>query len=130
MDRRLHEHARSYQTKILERAIRENVIAYVPTGDGKTFISVMLIHEVVCHQASALAPAPPTPSPSSSSSPSAATQDSDQQAVVAARRKHKMIFFLANTVPLVTQQAEVIRSRTYLSVGHYFGEMAPDTGSM
>lgn len=40
-----------------------------------------------------------------------------------------MIFFLANTVPLVTQQAEVIRSRTYLSVGHYFGETAPDTGS-
>lgn len=37
---------RSYQSYILDIAIRQNSIVYLPTGAGKTFIAVLLIKEL------------------------------------------------------------------------------------
>jgi hypothetical protein len=119
MSRELHARARSYQIEIFERAVRENVIAYIPTGGGKTLVSVLLLHELIYHQTNA---------PQSSPSSSLRSRWDSSEEVVAARRKHRMVFFLVNTVPLVVQQANVIRGHTSLSVGEYFGEMTLDTG--
>lgn len=37
---------RPYQIDLFETACKENVIIYLPTGAGKTFIAVMLIKEL------------------------------------------------------------------------------------
>ncbi|CAJ2657950.1 unnamed protein product [Trifolium pratense] len=41
--------ARSYQLEALEKAIRENTIAYLETGSGKTLIAIMLLRSYACH---------------------------------------------------------------------------------
>lgn len=40
---------RDYQLELLEQAIEKNVILFLGTGTGKTFISVMLLRELL-HQ--------------------------------------------------------------------------------
>ncbi|KAB1670066.1 hypothetical protein ES319_1Z202500v1 [Gossypium barbadense] len=35
--------ARSYQLEALEKAIKQNTIAYLETGSGKTLIAIMLL---------------------------------------------------------------------------------------
>lgn len=37
---------RAYQDELLNIAIRNNTILYLPTGSGKTYIAVMLIKEL------------------------------------------------------------------------------------
>lgn len=42
--------ARKYQIELFEKAKKDNVIAALDTGSGKTFISVMLIKDVVAEE--------------------------------------------------------------------------------
>ncbi|XP_071962974.1 endoribonuclease Dicer-like isoform X2 [Antedon mediterranea] len=87
---------RTYQVELLEAALKQNTIVCLQTGTGKTFIAVMLIKELA-HQI---------------------------------RKPYnvggKRTLFLVNTVPLVNQQAEVIRKHTNLEVGKYIGAMNVD----
>ena len=78
---------RLYQREIVELATKSNVVAYLDTGAGKTYISVMLLKEryetAVAVHATAVAAGTPRPLP--------------WKAV-----------FLAPKVALVQQQAQVI----------------------
>jgi endoribonuclease Dicer len=80
------------KTELLEKAIDRNVIIYLKTGSGKTYIAVMLIkhfaEEIDCEFS----------------------------------KGGKRTIFLCNNVPLVEQQAEYIRNHTNLGVGEYYGE--------
>jgi ERCC4-related helicase len=40
---KLEKDSRNYQIELLEKAKTDNIIAFLDTGSGKTFISVMLI---------------------------------------------------------------------------------------
>ncbi|GIY47027.1 endoribonuclease Dicer [Caerostris darwini] len=88
---------RDYQIEILEIARRQNTIACLGTGTGKTFIAVMLIRE----------------------SATEVRKPYDEDG--------KRIFFLVPTVPLVTQQAKTISDHTDLKVKGYYGEMNTDS---
>ena len=41
------KNARDYQLEIYEKAKKQNLIAWLPTGSGKTYISVLLINYYV-----------------------------------------------------------------------------------
>lgn len=83
---------------MVEKALDENMIVYLPTGAGKTFIAVMLIRRKW----------------------EAITRDypSDPKA--------KRSIFLAHTVPLVKQQADYLAKHTPFSVDAYFGDKRID----
>ncbi|XP_070576462.1 endoribonuclease Dicer-like [Ptychodera flava] len=87
---------RAYQVELLERALEKNTVVCLQTGGGKTFIAVMLIKELAHHIRKEF------------------------------QEDGKRTFFLVNTVPLVAQQAGVIRTHTDLSVGEYVGAMGVD----
>ncbi|XP_071686095.1 dicer-like protein 4 isoform X2 [Rutidosis leptorrhynchoides] len=40
--------ARKYQTELCQKALQENIIAYLETGCGKTHIAILLIYEMRC----------------------------------------------------------------------------------
>ncbi|XP_033114296.1 endoribonuclease Dicer-like isoform X2 [Anneissia japonica] len=87
---------RTYQVELLEAALKQNTIVCLQTGTGKTFIAVMLIKELA------------------------------HQIRKAFDEGGKRTLFLVNTVPLVNQQAEVIKKHTNLEVGKYVGAMNVD----
>nr|XP_006824151.1 PREDICTED: LOW QUALITY PROTEIN: endoribonuclease Dicer-like [Saccoglossus kowalevskii] len=89
---------RAYQVELLERALDKNTVVCLQTGSGKTFIAVMLIKELA-HQIRT-------------------SYDNGDGG--------KMTFFLVNSVPLVSQQANVIRTHTDLTVGEYVDAMDVD----
>ncbi|CAG8741190.1 35674_t:CDS:2 [Gigaspora margarita] len=93
--------ARSYQIELFEKAKKDNVIAVLDTGSGKTFIAVMLIKEVAA----------------------------EERLLRMQRRETKLTFFLVNLVPLVFQQANVIKANCDLKVRHVCGEMGVDLWS-
>ncbi|CAG8675935.1 16194_t:CDS:2, partial [Dentiscutata erythropus] len=93
--------ARSYQIELFDRAKKDNVIAVLDTGSGKTFIAVMLIKEVAA----------------------------EERLLRMHRRETKLTFFLVNLVPLVFQQANVIKANCDLKVKHVCGEMGVDLWS-
>ncbi|KAG0332354.1 Dicer-like protein 1 [Podila horticola] len=72
---------RSYQIKMFERAIGENTIAVMDTGTGKTLVAAMLVKEMMRREL--------------------------QKTRTMSQRK--LNFFVVNNVPLVRQQASVIR---------------------
>ncbi|XP_029037837.2 endoribonuclease Dicer [Osmia bicornis bicornis] len=88
--------ARTYQIDLLEVALKQNTIVYLPTGAGKTFIAIMLIKEL----------------------------SADVQRPFDDGRKHTV--FIVNTVPLVTQQSEYIKRLTDLSCGAVSGDCNVD----
>ena len=102
---------RTFQLDCFELAKQQNVIAVLDTGSGKTFISVMLAKHVALEDF--------TPG---------ATDKNDTMVdkLMQDRPKRKLMFFLVNSVPLVFQQATVLRQQTALRVGHYCGEMQVD----
>ena len=87
---------RPYQIDLFEIACKENVIIYLPTGAGKTFIAVMLIKEL----------------------------SADIRRPYAEGGKHTI--FIVNTVPLVIQQSDYIKRLTGLSCGTLSSEEGVD----
>ncbi|KAG1681765.1 Endoribonuclease Dicer [Nymphon striatum] len=84
------------EVELLDKARKKNIIVCLGTGTGKTFIAVMLIKELA-HEI---------------------RKPFDENG--------KRTFFLVNNVPLVTQQARVIREHTDLTVGEFQGNMNVD----
>ncbi|KAG0001849.1 Dicer-like protein 1 [Entomortierella chlamydospora] len=78
---------RAYQDKMYKKALQRNIIAVMDTGTGKTLVSVMLIKEMARRECEARGSA-----------------------------ERKICFFIVNNVPLVKQQASVIRSNSKLEV--------------
>ncbi|KAG2171419.1 hypothetical protein INT43_009080 [Umbelopsis isabellina] len=89
---------RSYQLELLDKALKENIIAVLDTGSGKTLIAVMLIKAM----------------------------DEIEKEHRETRRKTKIAVFLVDRVPLVFQQKDVIAANCDLSVKHLCGEMVWD----
>ncbi|BGP08421.1 Dicer-like protein 1 [Rhodotorula toruloides] len=86
----------SYQTALLERAKKGNLITVLGTGSGKTLVAVLLIewqHKTV-----------------------------EEERIKAGQPK-RMQFFLTNSVPLVHQQANTLACNTSLRVGKLFGAL-------
>uniref|UniRef100_A0A061QLI9 Putative dicer-2 n=1 Tax=Cupiennius salei TaxID=6928 RepID=A0A061QLI9_CUPSA len=88
---------RSYQIEILETARKQNTIACLGTGTGKTFIAVLLI------------------------------QDCANEVRLPFDEGGKRIFFLVPTVPLVHQQTKTIEDHTDLKVKGFSGDMNVDS---
>ncbi|RNA38512.1 Endoribonuclease Dicer [Brachionus plicatilis] len=87
---------RPYQLELFEKAMQRDIIIHARTGSGKTFISVMLINHL------------------------------SNEIEKAYSEGGKRSIFLANTVPLVKQQAEFLRSQTHFEIGEYFGDKKID----
>ncbi|KAI9317068.1 dicer-2 protein [Dichotomocladium elegans] len=90
---------REYQYELYRKACEENVIAVLDTGSGKTLIAVMLIKYI-------------------------ADREREERQV---RRNVKLTFFLVDRVPLVFQQADVIRSNCDVNIEHMCGQMNVDS---
>lgn len=86
--------AREYQQELFERAKEEDIIAVLDTGMGKTLIAAMLIRYILEKEILATAAGGP--------------------------RKH--VFFLANSVPLVHQQARFLTSNLPFAVQPITGD--------
>ncbi|KAI8070951.1 hypothetical protein BC940DRAFT_253249 [Gongronella butleri] len=92
---------REYQYELYQQAVKENTIAVLHTGGGKTLIAVMLIKYMVLQE----------------------------QHERMTRVKTKITFFLVNIVNLVFQQSSVISANSDCRVSHYCGDMNVDTWS-
>ncbi|KAF7723707.1 Dicer-like protein 1 [Apophysomyces ossiformis] len=92
---------REYQYELFQKAVEENVIAVLDTGSGKTLIAVMLIKHI-------------------------AAKEREERLQ---RRKAKLSFFLVDRVPLVFQQASVIKANCDVVLEHMCGDMGVDTWS-
>lgn len=92
--------SREYQVELFELAVEKNIILYLPTGSGKTFIATLLIKHF-CNL------------------------DNDKIYLPIACGGVRT-FFLVNTVALVSQQAGQISSQTTLCVGRYSGDIGVD----
>ncbi|KAI8876441.1 dicer-2 protein [Backusella circina FSU 941] len=90
---------REYQYELFQKAIKENIIAILGTGAGKTLISVMLIKHMSLIER--------------------------QQRLV--RRETKLSFFLVSLVPLVFQQAKVIQANCDINLQEICGSMNVDS---
>jgi endoribonuclease Dicer len=84
--------ARPYQLKLLEKCMKKNSIVFLQTGSGKTYIAVMLIKNL---------------------------SDSIRSKFSLGGKR---TIFLANTVPLIQQQADVIKRFIDVDIEHYYGE--------
>ena len=87
--------ARPYQMELLEKAKLENIIVYLGTGSGKTFVAVMLIKHLRGELGTL------------------------QNGVINGGKK---IIFLVSSVALVDQQAREIKNCTGLEVGKFCGD--------
>lgn len=88
--------ARPYQTQILEVALRQNAIIYLPTGSGKTYIAILAMKKM------------------------------SQALEKPLSQGGKRSVFLTNTVALARQQYECIKNLVNLKVTHYTGDMNVD----
>ncbi|XP_057378262.1 endoribonuclease Dicer-like [Daphnia carinata] len=88
--------ARDYQVELFQAALDENIIVYLPTGSGKTFIAALLIKEKT-HEV---------------------TKPLDLGG--------KRTVFLVPTIVLAIQQAAYLRRHTYLKVKEFYGSMGVD----
>ncbi|KAG0272365.1 Dicer-like protein 1 [Linnemannia exigua] len=86
---------RQYQVELLHKAVDENVIAVMDTGSGKTLVAVMLIREMLRREMEAQR----------------------------GPKERKISFFIVNNVPLVFQQAAVIRANCDAEVTMLCGAM-------
>ncbi|RZC41351.1 Dicer-2 [Asbolus verrucosus] len=87
---------RNYQVELMEIAIRQNTIIYLPTGSGKTFIAIMVLKYM-------------------SGSLSRPYSEGG-----------KVSFILVNSVALAGQHSKYVKDHTVLRVGCYTGEMNLD----
>ncbi|KAF9162667.1 Dicer-like protein 1 [Actinomortierella ambigua] len=142
---------RSYQHKLFELAKDRNIIAVMNTGSGKTLVAVMLIEEILRREAKRLAddPAPAPASALASAPASVPVVDSPPPLQEGLGReevsppslseeggnnnnnnntaKKRLCFFVVNSVPLVFQQANVIRKQCAVArVEEHCGDMRAD----
>ncbi|XP_066584904.1 endoribonuclease Dcr-2 isoform X2 [Prorops nasuta] len=87
---------RPYQIDLYEKALEQNTIVYLPTGSGKTFISIMLIKGL------------------------------SKDIMKPYSEGGKRTIFAVNSVALVTQQSSYIERFTGFSCGAYSGDMKCD----
>ena len=92
---------REYQLELFERAKKENTIAVLDTGSGKTLIAVLLIRWMIDQELEARA----------------------------AGRKPKITFFLVASVTLVFQQYAVLDANLDHKIAQLYGAMNVDTWS-
>lgn len=92
---------REYQLELFERAKKENTIAVLDTGSGKTLIAVLLIRWMIDQELEARA----------------------------AGRKPKITFFLVASVTLVFQQYAVLDANLDHKIAQLYGTMNVDTWS-
>uniref|UniRef100_A0A0K8S5D2 Uncharacterized protein n=1 Tax=Lygus hesperus TaxID=30085 RepID=A0A0K8S5D2_LYGHE len=88
---------RDYQVELVDTALKNNGIIFMPTGSGKTYVASLLIREL-------------------------AKGHLEKKFTEGGKRT----FFLVNTVQLVTQQANCVASQTPHTVGTYSGDMNVD----
>ncbi|KAL4860046.1 Endoribonuclease Dicer 1 [Chlorella vulgaris] len=134
---------RVYQLELLALAMKHNVIAFLDTGAGKTFVAVLLIRHCIAKErrveAAAAANAAAAAAPARPLAPACAARDAPRKAVgagaarcaaaatVAEAAPHRVAVFLAPKVALVVQQAEVLRAHFGASrVAHFVGENGLD----
>ncbi|QIW99706.1 hypothetical protein AMS68_005224 [Peltaster fructicola] len=92
---------RDYQLELFERAKKENLIAVLDTGTGKTLIAVLLIRWVLDQEAEARATGKPS----------------------------RVVFFLVPSVNLVLQQTAVLETNLAYAIGSYHGSLNVDNWS-
>ncbi|KNE60111.1 hypothetical protein, variant [Allomyces macrogynus ATCC 38327] len=99
---------RAYQLELYQHAVRENVIAVMPTGSGKTLVAVLLIRHMC-----------------------AVEKERQRQAASNGGRLYrpKTAFFVVNKVHLAIQQANVIKKHTALRVELIHGDVAESWGA-
>jgi endoribonuclease Dicer len=92
---------REYQLELFERAKKENTIAVLDTGSGKTLIAVLLIRWMIDQELEARA----------------------------AGQQPKITFFLVASVTLVFQQYAVLDANLDHKIAQFYGDMNVDTWS-
>lgn len=109
------ETPRDYQLTLFEKAKKENIIAVLNTGFGKTLIAVMLIKYTIDEELKSLA---------KSYYLKKMMDDSVRFDNIKLKKK---IFFLVPVVPLVEQQANYIKRILDVRVGKLSGDMSIDS---
>ncbi|KAL9026384.1 MAG: hypothetical protein Q9196_004940 [Gyalolechia fulgens] len=89
---------REYQLELFERAKKQNIIAVLDTGSGKTLIAVLLLRHVL-------------------------DQELEDRS---SGKKPRIAFFLVDSVALVFQQYEVLNSNLDQPINCFCGDMNPD----
>jgi endoribonuclease Dicer len=89
---------REYQIELFERAKSQNTIAVLDTGSGKTLVAVLLLKYILKNELIDRA-------------------NGD---------KHRVSFFLVNSVTLVFQQSAVLRNNLNQKVAHFYGDLGCD----
>lgn len=89
---------RDYQVELYERAKFQNTIAVLDTGSGKTLVAVLLVKHII------------------------QLELNDRENGM----RHRVSFFLVDSVTLVFQQAAVLRSNLDQKVAHFYGDLGPD----
>lgn len=90
---------REYQLELFERAKKENTIAVLDTGSGKTLIAVLLLKYVL-------------------------EQELESRA---SKNPHRIAFFLVDVVTLVYQQFAVLEHNLDQQIDRFCGDMNVDT---
>ena len=90
---------REYQMELFDRAKKENIIAVLPTGSGKTLIAVLLLQHVIDNELE------------------------DRKA----GKPRRISFFLVEVATLVYQQASVLDRNLSQPIQRFCGEMNPDS---
>lgn len=104
------------------------VIAFLDTGSGKTFVSVLLIRHCLAQERSTAAAAAAADAHMTPSQPAPdLTQLGSAGGTKQAGGLRRVAVFLAPKVALVLQQAEVLRAHLGAErVAHFVGEMGVD----
>ncbi|KAG5887606.1 hypothetical protein JTB14_002615 [Gonioctena quinquepunctata] len=87
---------RDYQTELMKIGLKKNTIMFLPTGSGKTFISLMILKSM------------------------------SGKLLRSYSNGGKITIILVNTIALVEQHKKYILDHTNLRVGQYTGEMNLD----
>ncbi|KAI9294789.1 hypothetical protein K502DRAFT_304512, partial [Neoconidiobolus thromboides FSU 785] len=91
---------RQYQIELFEKAKKDNIIAVLETGTGKTLIAIMLIKHILLNEKVLRLKQP--------------------------ERQRKYCIFLVNTVALAVQQATTIANNIPFRVAQLYGELGVD----